>query len=242
LVAAFFVVLLALTGLLVNHADDLGLDSSYFSNPALLNWYGIHAPTGITHYRTATLTVAGISGQLYVNQLPQPDISGELVGAADYSDTVVVALSNQLLLYTPQGELIERLDNSTGVPAGIEAIGVSKDHHLVVHTASGNYTTNTDFLAWESSTILHVAWSTASEPGNLEREALNAAWRGTGLSAERILLDLHSGRILGNWGVYLMDGAAMLFLLLAASGIWLWSRRRTSMRTHQHKLKGQKAD
>lgn len=237
LAAALFIVLLALTGLLLNHTDDLELDSSYFSNPALLDWYGIHAPTGITLYRTAALTVAGMAGRLYINQQLQPGISGKLVGAVDYGDTVVVALTDQLLLYTPQGEMIEQLDNAAGVPTGIEAIGAGTDHRLVVHTEGGDYLANTEFLAWKS-TVMPVAWSTAVEPTDPERAALDAAWRGTGLPVERVLLDLHSGRILGKGGVYLMDGAAMLFLLLAASGIWLWSRRRASMRAHQHKLKG----
>lgn len=46
------------------------------------------------------------------------------------------------------------------------------------------------------------------------------------ISAERIVLDVHSGRILGPAGPYLMDGAAIALLLLAASGIWGWARIR----------------
>jgi len=40
------------------------------------------------------------------------------------------------------------------------------------------------------------------------------------------LLDLHSGRVLGASGIYLMDLAAVAMLLLAASGAWLWFQRR----------------
>jgi len=57
------------------------------------------------------------------------------------------------------------------------------------------------------------------------------------LPMERIMLDLHSGRILGRAGVYIMDAAAIGFLVLAASGVWLWVRRRTSIRTHKQKKK-----
>lgn len=49
---------------------------------------------------------------------------------------------------------------------------------------------------------------------------------GRWISAERIVLDVHSGRILGPAGPYLMDGAAIALLLLAASGIWGWARIR----------------
>jgi uncharacterized iron-regulated membrane protein len=66
---------------------------------------------------------------------------------------------------------------------------------------------------------------------------LRSAWRGTGLSLERVLLDLHSGRILGEAGVWLVDAAALLFLLLAGSGVWLWGRRRASARVHERDIK-----
>ncbi len=44
------------------------------------------------------------------------------------------------------------------------------------------------------------------------------------LSLDRILLDLHTGRILGDWGIYLMDAAAIILLLLTFSGIYNWYR------------------
>jgi len=40
------------------------------------------------------------------------------------------------------------------------------------------------------------------------------------------LLDIHSGRVLGSLGVVLVDLMALLFMLMAASGAWIWSRRR----------------
>jgi uncharacterized iron-regulated membrane protein len=40
-----------------------------------------------------------------------------------------------------------------------------------------------------------------------------------------VLLDLHSGRLLGQAGPYLMDAAAVLLGLLAASGVYSTLRR-----------------
>ncbi len=53
------------------------------------------------------------------------------------------------------------------------------------------------------------------------RGRLVEAYRGKGLLLERVLLDVHSGRILGAWGVYLVDAAAVLFLGLVLSGLWM---------------------
>lgn len=47
---------------------------------------------------------------------------------------------------------------------------------------------------------------------------------------ERWLLDLHAGRLFGPWGPYLMDAAAILFMLLAGTGLTLWLRQRRRMR------------
>ncbi|MFT5351416.1 MAG: hypothetical protein ACI9MF_002239 [Gammaproteobacteria bacterium] len=52
-------------------------------------------------------------------------------------------------------------------------------------------------------------------------------YRGKGLSLERILLDLHSGRLLGNAGVFIVDLAALFFVFLALSGSWMWLRKRS---------------
>jgi hypothetical protein len=42
-------------------------------------------------------------------------------------------------------------------------------------------------------------------------------YRGKGLPLERVLLDIHSGRILGAWGV---DAVSVLFLGLVLTGLW----------------------
>ena len=48
------------------------------------------------------------------------------------------------------------------------------------------------------------------------------------LSLDRLLLDLHSGRLFGKTGVYLMDAAAIGLLLLSITGLIVWLRRRKS--------------
>ena len=46
------------------------------------------------------------------------------------------------------------------------------------------------------------------------------------LTLERVLLDLHSGRIMGAVGPWIMDAAAILLLVLALTGIWMWTALR----------------
>ena len=42
--SALFVILLTVTGLLLQHSPILKLDTSYIQSPALVDWYGIEAP------------------------------------------------------------------------------------------------------------------------------------------------------------------------------------------------------
>jgi uncharacterized iron-regulated membrane protein len=56
-------------------------------------------------------------------------------------------------------------------------------------------------------------------------EAISHAYRGSGLTLERILLDLHTGRLFGPAGVALINIASILLLVLIFSGIVLWISR-----------------
>ncbi len=144
------------------------------------------------------------------------------------------------MLFTAEGELVEKLDNVAGVPTGIQAIGLSSQGLLAVKTARGVYLTDENLLEWVRADGPEINWSSthATEPALLK--SLQKAYRGTGLPMERIMLDLHSGRILGRAGVYIMDAAAIGFLLLAASGVWLWLRRRASIKTHRRKTESRR--
>jgi hypothetical protein len=236
LAAALFVIILASTGLLLNHTDEIGLDSIPVSSPALLDWYGIHAPADVRAFDTGTLTVAELNGQLFANNVRLPNIEGTLIGAVAFNDMVVTATENQLVLLTPAGELVERMDSSAGVPSGIQAIGISNTGLPVIRTRQGDYRSDAGLMKWIGIPAVNADWAMPATLDKATRQSLDNAWRGNGLPLERVMLDLHSGRILGHWGVYLMDAAAILFLLLSISGVWLWIRRRASAHTHQHKI------
>ena len=234
--AAVFVVLLSVTGLALNHTEQMGLDSRHVASGPLLDWYGIRAPDDITVYAAGSLTVASLGRQVYIGTAQLPGTEAPVTGAVALDDFIVVGLKDQLLLLTRDGELVERLDETAGVPAGIQALGTSASGRLAVAGADGDFTTDSDLSRWQRSSGSGVTWSTPVTPAPALVTALQQSYRGSGLSLERVMLDLHSGRILGAWGVYLMDAAAIVFLLLAASGIWLWGKRRASARAHRKRI------
>jgi len=233
LFAALFVIVLTVTGLALNHTEELGLDSSTVQSDTLLDWYGIHAPDINTAYRAGTHHVTEVGENVYWDTAEIPGVTAPLIGVVENSGLMIIAVEGHLLLFTADGELVEQLGSAAGVPAGMQAIGLTADGNLAIRAAHGYYQTSADFLEWNETDDLDAVWAQSEEPSLQLKQVIQASWRGSGLPMERVMLDLHSGRILGSWGVYLVDAAAILFLLLAISGMWLWGKRRVSARQHR---------
>ena len=240
LTAALFVIVLAVTGLALNHTEELALDSTSIQSNTLLDWYGIHAPDIKRSFHAGTHYITEVGENVYWNTVKISGLAAPLIGVVEYSDLIIVAVDNQLLLFTPEGELIEQLGSAAGAPQDIQAIGLTADGDLAIRAAQAYYRVNADFIEWHKTDSLAATWAHSEKPSLQFEQALQTSWRGSGLPMERVMLDLHSGRILGSWGVYLVDAAAILFLLLAITGVWLWGKRRASAQQHRRHLKARK--
>jgi len=222
---ALFVVLLSVTGIIINHGHGLGLDKSYVQNDLLLDWYGIRAPAAGDAYALDGHWITQLGDRVYFDNQELPGNGGELRGAVALHDMFIIAREGELILLTPDGNIIERIGNAAGLPAGLQKIGV-QNGTLVLQAAHGSYTTDESFLDWHHTDIDDSPWVRPQALPESDYQRLAAQYRGRGLTVERTLLDLHSGRILGDWGVWLMDAAALAMLMLGLSGTWVWWRRR----------------
>jgi hypothetical protein len=226
--AALVAVLVAITGILLNHTEDFDFDSRHVQADWILDWYGIEPPEDLLSFPLADRHVTLMGEHLY---LDRKEIDGEyrdLVGAVLMGDIFVVAVSNSILLLTPRGELIERLRGEDGVPAGMKRIGTDAQGALVVEGSHVLYRADSDFLRWQhaDSPSPAIRWA---RPGTLEPQlklSLQNHFRGEVLPVERLILDLHSGRFFGRLGPWVVDAAAVLITLLALSGTWIWLKRR----------------
>ncbi len=107
----------------------------------------------------------------------------------------------------------------------IERVGRAGDR-AVVQSAGVALRSDRDvamFEEWEVEPATH--WSAPTAPDKAELAELATAWRGRGVTVERLLLDLHSGRILGKTGRLIMDVVAVLLIVLSLSGIILSNAR-----------------
>ena len=225
LAAAAFVLLLAVTGLLLNHGDELHLDQREVRADWLLNWYGLTAPEVTAAYPAGGHWISQAGERIYWDTRALPGLRAPLRGALATEAGVLAAAGGHMLLLTPEGELIEELGAAQGAPTDVEALGLLEGR-AAARTAEGVYLGDAELFTWETHEGAGVEWAAAAPPPADLREELARAHRGAGLSMERVLLDLHSGRLFGAYGVMLMDAAALLMLLLAVTGVWHWARRK----------------
>ncbi len=234
--AAMFVLILASTGLALNHSQQLALDERYVSNAMLLDWYNIQAPATPISFPVAGDWVSQWDNQLFLNSQRLGEFGGELLGASVVDNIVIIALTGRLLLFTGAGELIEELAGLQGVPAGLQRIGLLANGQIAVMSAHGVYLTDIEFLSWqESAAPIPVDWSRAQAVPHSLGQSISNQFRTHILPLERVLLDFHSGRIGGDFGALLMDGAAILMMFLALSGTWIWVFRMVKARRHNKK-------
>lgn len=187
-IASLFVLLLATTGLVLNHSDDLKLNQRYICGAFLLKPYQVmlEAPAlgleGSGHWWTLHADWLWYDTQ----PLMRAPTGSLLVRSGD--DIALQSPDGDWHLFAPNGALIERGTRNVD-PSTIA------DHQPLPESLVATLQTK--------APCQQVSW-------------------------ERWLLDLHAGRLFGAHGSKLMDAAAILFIVLACSGLVLWQRFRRS--------------
>ncbi len=225
--AAVFVLLIALTGILLNHTDDFTFDKTHVQSDWVLDWYGIKIPEKIRSFRVESQYITLMGEDLYFNTHEIGNNFRQFIGAVGVNGVFVVAVNHAILLLTEEGEIIDTLGEADGVPAGIQQIGVDAKGSVVVKTLYEHYQPDDDFLLWQrKDDALLIHWAAPHAISTHFKAELQHHFRGESLPVERVLLDLHSGRFFGRYAPWLFDAVAILLTALALSGTWLWFRRK----------------
>jgi hypothetical protein len=231
IIAAFFIIFLSLSGVALNHTTTLSLAHKPISNTWLLNHYGIAPPEDIRFYQNGSLIVTNNLVWLDEKLLLESSVGVISAGAmsikisSETSEKVfVIASQNQLYIYNNQGEMLDQLGVEAGIPEGIEALNIH-DNIVTVKASSEYYQSDSDFLDWQVIyPLIEPTWIMAHLVSAQKEQQATLAYRSQFLTLERIVLDAHSGRILGLAGVLFMDAVAILLILLSLSGVYIWIR------------------
>ena len=136
-------------------------------------------------------------------------------------------------LLSNDGELVERMPTGSSF-SNIVRLGTKYQRSAIETGDSLYYMADEHMLDWDVIINEDIVWSTPIQLDEQQRATLRESFRGKGLTLERVVLDLHSGRIFGGWGIYLMDAAAIALLWLSFSGWWVWWRRRQKQSQKRH--------
>lgn len=222
---AIFIVLVCITGILLNHGAALGLARHYVQSPWLLDLYDLKTGGAPVSFAAGAHHVSLAGGRLYFDAQELPERGEALLGAVGLQDQVAVALPGRLLFLTPDGAVIERLRAVEGVPPDLRRIGAATSGQLVVETNSGRFLPDLDALRWDSDAPADVNWAAPVPLPVSLTDAVLAHARGNTLTLERVLLDVHSGRIATRLGAWFLDLVALALVSLVISGLWIWWKR-----------------
>lgn len=227
--AAFFVLVLSATGILLNHTAELGLDRRFIDWPWLSEAYGDDSGNLPAFQLGEHWLTRAANGRVYFDAQEVAPCRGKLVGAVVSGELLYAGCAEELLLITDSGELVESVNASTGLPVPLQAVGLIESQ-IVVQAGGTWWLADLDLLDFS-----HRAPGGGAVIRQLVPDQLPDAMRAKipvpdqWLSWERLLLDMHSGRLIGRVGVLWVDGVGVLLAGLAVSGItmwWLHRRRR----------------
>jgi len=237
LLALVLVIILAVTGIMLNHTENFKLDDTFVNNSWLLNWYGIEPEDTPVSFKVEKEAqehiISSWNQQLFFDNTAITRLEQAMHGAIAAEQFIVVALDNEIILLSYDGEFIERV--STGISfSNIQRLGMKYNRPVIETSEPLYYMADEHILDWDVIINEDIFWSEQYTLNDEQYERLLVAYRGNGLKLERVILDLHSGRIFGRYGVYLMDAAAIALLWLSLSGLWVWNSRRRKMHRKKH--------
>lgn len=228
LFAAAFVILLSLTGIALNHSSDWGLDRRFVSWNWLLDLYGFQAPMPGSSFAHAEHRATLLGSHIYLDGKQLPHAVDALTGITSSGSLLVMTTKTEVLVVSSNGDLVEYIDLSGELSGPISRLGMAAGRP-VIDSGNGYLIGDADvtlFHPWPAADPAVVAWSVSSKPPDAEVERLQEAYRGRGVTVERVIADMHSGHIVAVAGPLLLDIIGAGLVLLSVSGLVLWTRRR----------------
>ena len=226
--AAFFLIFLSVTGIALNHTERLSLAHQPITNTLLLDHYGINSPSDVRFYQDNRMILT--NNLIWLDQKLLVEISSRFVAMGKFQQLWLVATDQYLFLFNDAGDLVDKISVATGLPSAIVAISVEQSN-VIIDTSKGYYQADDDFLTWQAiATLKEPSWLQQSNATDQQIMHAIELYRSQFLTWERIIIDAHSGRIFGLFGVVGMDIAAILLILLSLSGLYIWIRYANAKR------------
>lgn len=232
LIALALMLILAITGIALNHTESLKLDKQIVESDLIIDWYGLNPKSDPVSYQIKNNIVTQWDKQLFFNTRIVYQTDQLLRGAVIFNNMTVIALDETILLLNKDGDLVEEIimdfSNITAITTDIYHVYLKDNQNKI-------YMSDKDIISWNIVNQSELNWNTPSKLDNKLKLEIKESYRGQGITLERVILDLHSGRIFNQtWGIYLMDASAVIMIWLGLSGSWIWFSRNRKMKSKHH--------
>jgi len=219
--ALIFFVLLAVSGILLNHGRAFGLEGRKLHLAWLARWYGLGADPLVRIFQAGGHVLAWGNGTWLLDGAVIAEDAPPPVGMIELAGALYIALPDAILVYTSDRRLVEKIP-AVALPAkSLTAIGVVAGE--IGLRARGEVFASADSVSWRRRAAVNVAWS-ASQPASTALQHALAPQLTPAVPLLRLLSDIHSGRILGTPGPLIVDALGLLLIALGFSGAWVFLR------------------
>lgn len=201
-VVGLWLLMLAITGVFINHAHDWGLDRSPLPAPLQRSVYGVEPRDDFCHH-------AAVIG---------PDCRAVFAELTLPSGALLLGPSTAWLL-DGEGRLVEAVP-AAQVGLGDFEAGLADGEQVYLRGSGRTVLADAGLLDWQvvdaaaDSGLASAAWQVRSRAARAD------------LSWERLVLDLHAARFLGPAARLANDLLAGLILILGLTGGWLYLVKR----------------
>lgn len=220
-----FLIHLSITGIFLNHTEDLSLDEKYTASPIILALYNISIPNKAESFSVDNNFISRFGDQVFIESQPVVKSEEPIIGSVFSQQILFIAFQNEMVLLTQEGELIERVTSAAGIPENIEKLGASED---IIYLKANNqiWESSDQAQTWALTDAAFNDWSKEALMPDEKIKQVESYFSGKGVSLEQFFLDLHNGNIIKNVGKWFLDLIAIFLLLLSISGIWIWLKKR----------------
>lgn len=215
LLSALWLLQLAVTGLMLQHADDWGLSKAYVKNATVLQWfdYGKYQVA----WDVEGQSLYQIDDRIIIDGNTST-LSAEVLSVVKDNKLWLVATANSIIWFNQQADKVQQLDDFDGLPTPVKHINVVKGVlKVTTDQASFSQTKTGDFAPHkypmiESETVSRSL--TKEEKAQLLPQAF-----ANQLSNDKVIYAIHSGMK----SIPLLNTLSALALIyLSLSGIYLF--------------------
>jgi hypothetical protein len=218
-----FIILMASTGMVLNHTDDFKLSRIELRWNWLMSWYDMEKPKDLLVFSENNKIITQIGKRIYLNSKEILTSEQPLIAIKAYKEEIFIILKNKALIITPEGDLIEKIENHHGFPTPVDKCGIMDRSTLIIQSNDELFICDSDNLEFKTQTHSKgIKWITADiNPNQISQELLNN-YSGKGINAHKLITDLHNGFFFTSFGKYLLDIIGLLFIFLSGTGLWVY--------------------